>query len=244
MYELPQSLLVANPINRYLINSPMLPSLVNDPDGGLHALPPERVAGHRQGGQLAARAEGPVPGGAAAVLAETRRAERGLEGAATGEGLARLPDSDACRSSLAPDEGQAMAKYLTDLELIHELEPVAEAGLNQHLASTKNWNPHDYVPWSEGTNYGLLGGRDWDADQSRLSELARIAMITNLLTEDNLPSYHRAIAEYFTHRRRLGRVGRPLDGRGEPARHRAAGLPRRHQGRGSGCAWNRPGCCR
>ena len=25
MYELPQSLLVANPINRYLINSPMLP---------------------------------------------------------------------------------------------------------------------------------------------------------------------------------------------------------------------------
>jgi hypothetical protein len=33
-YELPQSLLVANPINRYLINSPMLPSLVPDPDGG------------------------------------------------------------------------------------------------------------------------------------------------------------------------------------------------------------------
>jgi hypothetical protein len=34
MYELPQSLLVANPINRYLINSPMLPSLVPDKDGG------------------------------------------------------------------------------------------------------------------------------------------------------------------------------------------------------------------
>jgi hypothetical protein len=34
MYELPQSLLVANPINRYLINSPMLPSLVPDQDGG------------------------------------------------------------------------------------------------------------------------------------------------------------------------------------------------------------------
>ena len=27
MYELPRSLLVANPINRYLINSPMLPQL-------------------------------------------------------------------------------------------------------------------------------------------------------------------------------------------------------------------------
>ena len=34
MYELPQSLLVANPINRYLINSPMLTSLVPDLDGG------------------------------------------------------------------------------------------------------------------------------------------------------------------------------------------------------------------
>jgi hypothetical protein len=35
MYELPQSLLVANPINRYLINSPMLPQLVKNADGGL-----------------------------------------------------------------------------------------------------------------------------------------------------------------------------------------------------------------
>ena len=34
MYELPQSLLVENPIQRYLINSLMLPSLVPDPDGG------------------------------------------------------------------------------------------------------------------------------------------------------------------------------------------------------------------
>ena len=35
MYELPQSLLVANPINRYLINSPMESSLIKDPDGGI-----------------------------------------------------------------------------------------------------------------------------------------------------------------------------------------------------------------
>jgi len=35
MYELPESLLVANPLNRYLINSPMLDSLQLDPDGGL-----------------------------------------------------------------------------------------------------------------------------------------------------------------------------------------------------------------
>jgi hypothetical protein len=35
MYDQPQSLLVANPLNRYLINSPMLPQLKRDADGGL-----------------------------------------------------------------------------------------------------------------------------------------------------------------------------------------------------------------
>ena len=35
MYKMPESLLVDNPINRYLINSPMLPDLVKNPDGSL-----------------------------------------------------------------------------------------------------------------------------------------------------------------------------------------------------------------
>lgn len=35
MYRLPEQLLTPNPINRYLINSSMLPSLKKDPDGGL-----------------------------------------------------------------------------------------------------------------------------------------------------------------------------------------------------------------
>lgn len=35
MYELPSSLLYANPLNRYLINAPMLPDLRRDADGGL-----------------------------------------------------------------------------------------------------------------------------------------------------------------------------------------------------------------
>lgn len=45
MYEMPQSLLVANSINRYLINSPMVPDLSKDPNGGYTILvqhdPPE-----------------------------------------------------------------------------------------------------------------------------------------------------------------------------------------------------------
>lgn len=35
LYELPASLLYANPLNRYLINSPMLPQLEEDSDGGI-----------------------------------------------------------------------------------------------------------------------------------------------------------------------------------------------------------------
>ena len=35
MYELPSSLLSANPLNRYLLNSPMLPQFKRDADGGL-----------------------------------------------------------------------------------------------------------------------------------------------------------------------------------------------------------------
>jgi hypothetical protein len=50
MYKMPESLLVDNPIDRYLINSPMLPGLVKDPDGGVtiyvqHSSPgPDREA--------------------------------------------------------------------------------------------------------------------------------------------------------------------------------------------------------
>lgn len=35
MYQLPESLLFANPLNRYLLNSPMLPQFKRDADGGL-----------------------------------------------------------------------------------------------------------------------------------------------------------------------------------------------------------------
>lgn len=49
MYGLPESLLVANPINRYLINSPMLPSLKRDADGGCDALHPSEIAWGRKG---------------------------------------------------------------------------------------------------------------------------------------------------------------------------------------------------
>ncbi|MBB4855441.1 acyl-[acyl-carrier-protein] desaturase [Mycobacteroides chelonae] len=89
-------------------------------------------------------------------------------------------------------------KEFTDLELLHELEPVVEENVHRHLGVTKDWNPHDFIPWSDGKNYKALGGQDWEPEQSKLSEVAKVAMITNLLTEDNLPSYHREIAMNFT----------------------------------------------
>ncbi|WP_067701676.1 acyl-ACP desaturase [Nocardia jejuensis] len=91
-----------------------------------------------------------------------------------------------------------MARNLTQLELLIELEPIAEANVNRHLSMAKPWNPHDYVPWDEGRNFAAMDGIDWDPGQSRLNEVAKAAMITNLLTEDNLPSYHREIAENFS----------------------------------------------
>ena len=91
-----------------------------------------------------------------------------------------------------------MARDLTQVELLTELQPAAEENVNRHISMSKEWHPHDYVPWDEGRNFAAMGGVDWDLEQSQLSEVARAAMITNLLTEDNLPSYHREIAENFS----------------------------------------------
>ncbi|MBF6327832.1 acyl-ACP desaturase [Nocardia transvalensis] len=90
-----------------------------------------------------------------------------------------------------------MTIAMTDRDILRELEPVAERHLEEHLRKAKTWNPHDYVPWDDGRNFEALGGIDWEPGQSGLSEVARVAMVTNLLTEDNLPSYHREIAESF-----------------------------------------------
>ncbi|WP_127784167.1 acyl-ACP desaturase [Rhodococcus sp. X156] len=90
-----------------------------------------------------------------------------------------------------------MPRMMTELELLHELEPVVAENLDRHLAITKDWHPHDYVPWDEGRNFAAMGGQDWEPEQSALSETAKAAMVLNLLTEDNLPSYHRVIAQHF-----------------------------------------------
>jgi acyl-[acyl-carrier-protein] desaturase len=91
-----------------------------------------------------------------------------------------------------------MSKILTQTELLRELDQVVVGELNRHEKVAKEWFPHDYVPWSEGRNFdGLMGGDEWNEQDSGISDVARSALIVNLLTEDNLPSYHHEIALIF-----------------------------------------------
>ena len=84
-----------------------------------------------------------------------------------------------------------------EARLLHELEPVVAENLERHLRLAKPWHPHDYVPWSRGRDFAFLGGTDWRPEDSPLDPVAQTAMTVNLLTEDNLPSYHREIATRF-----------------------------------------------
>ncbi|MGH8895242.1 MAG: acyl-ACP desaturase, partial [Actinomycetes bacterium] len=90
------------------------------------------------------------------------------------------------------------APRLTQTDLLRELEPVVEENLQRHLRVAKEWMPHEYVPWSEGRTFdGVLGGEAWEPGHSKMTDVARTSLIVNLLTEDNLPSYHHEIATVF-----------------------------------------------
>ena len=86
---------------------------------------------------------------------------------------------------------------LADPHLLAELEPVVEENLNRHLSAAQEWMPHEFVPWSLGRDFADLGGEPWSVEQSTLSPIARTALEVNLLTEDNLPSYHREVERSF-----------------------------------------------
>jgi acyl-[acyl-carrier-protein] desaturase len=86
----------------------------------------------------------------------------------------------------------------TTTELLTELEPVVAVELDRHLATAKEWFPHEYVPWSQGRDFdGPFGGEPWSPEDSMVSPASREALIVNLLTEDNLPGYHREISTIF-----------------------------------------------
>ncbi|MET7297577.1 MULTISPECIES: acyl-ACP desaturase [Embleya] len=91
-----------------------------------------------------------------------------------------------------------LAPAPTGEHLLRELEQVVAVELDRHLAVAKEWFPHEYVPWSAGRDFdGVLGGEAWTPEESGLTDVGRIALTLNLLTEDNLPSYHYEIAAMF-----------------------------------------------
>jgi acyl-[acyl-carrier-protein] desaturase len=84
----------------------------------------------------------------------------------------------------------------TDLDgmLLIELTPEAERLLTRHLGVAQEWFPHEYIPYRLGRDFD---GDPWTPDQPRLTGVAQTAFEINLLTEDNLPSYHRLIHRLF-----------------------------------------------
>ena len=79
-------------------------------------------------------------------------------------------------------------------ELTRHLEDRLAAATDRHLAVAREWFPHEYVPWSEAVDFGDV---PYDEARSRLAPAVRAAVQLNLLTEDNLPAYHRELNRAF-----------------------------------------------
>ncbi len=79
--------------------------------------------------------------------------------------------------------------------LLAELEPTAARLLDRHLTTSKEWFPHELVPWGRGQDFE--DGYEWSPEEVDLSDEVRSALFVNLLTEDNLPYYFRTIESMF-----------------------------------------------
>jgi acyl-[acyl-carrier-protein] desaturase len=83
-------------------------------------------------------------------------------------------------------------------DLLHQLEPHAERLLERHLTTTREWFPHEHVPYSRGRDHAE--GEAWSSADSDLGgavidDAVRSALLVNLLTEDNLPYYFRTVEQ-------------------------------------------------
>jgi len=84
--------------------------------------------------------------------------------------------------------------------LLDDLDPAVERLLERHLATSKEWFPHEHVPYGRGRD--PIPGEQWSVDDAdlagfELSDAVRSALLVNLLTEDNLPYYFRTVEKLF-----------------------------------------------
>ncbi len=91
----------------------------------------------------------------------------------------------------APDSIEISA---IDRRLLTELEPEAGRLLDRHLTMAPEWFPHEFIPYRLGRDFDT---EPWTPDQPRLTGVAQTSFEIGLLTEDNLPSYHRLIHGMF-----------------------------------------------
>jgi len=102
----------------------------------------------------------------------------------TNDGRRLEPDAQ-----LSPEEALAQ-----DRVLLRELEPEAGRLYDRHAKVAQEWFPHDFIPYRLGRDFDK---DPWSPDQPRLTGVAQTAFEIGLLTEDNLPSYHRLIHGMF-----------------------------------------------
>src|SRR5215203_7094107 len=85
---------------------------------------------------------------------------------------------------------------MDDASVLRELEPTVEQLMVRHRATTREWFPHELIPYDRGRAFAA--GCEWSEDAadlggSSIDDAARSSLIVNLLTEDNLPYYFRTI---------------------------------------------------
>jgi acyl-[acyl-carrier-protein] desaturase len=104
-------------------------------------------------------------------------------------------DEDVPAEELFPaDQPERIVRPYDAKTLLADLEPEAGRLLERHLKVASDWYPHEYVPYSQGRDFDK---EPWTPDHPQLGGVARTAFEVNLLTEDNLPSYHRLIYGMF-----------------------------------------------
>ncbi len=81
---------------------------------------------------------------------------------------------------------------MDDATLLEALTPPASELLDRHLSQSREWYPHDHVPWDRVAEFGPTTDGRSDVPQALKS-----ALFVNLLTEDNLPYYHLQIDRMF-----------------------------------------------
>src|SRR4026207_375173 len=89
---------------------------------------------------------------------------------------------------------------MANTDVLHDLEPTVERLLDRPRASSKEWFPHEYVPYSRGRDHEegeIWSEADADLGGATIDDSVRSALLVNLLTEDNLPYYFRSVERMF-----------------------------------------------